>query len=62
MPKITVVQMAALAGHPWQYLDDKGRVWLDAGVNYRETGPDGTVHTRRIADWQLLELPDEPDG
>lgn len=61
MAKIKVVQMAALADHPWQYLDDKGRVWLDAGVTYRETGPDGEVHSRKEANWQLLELPDEPE-
>lgn len=61
MAKIKVVQMAGLADHPWQYLDDQGRVWVDHSVTFRETGPDGSVISRREPNWQLLELPDEPD-
>lgn len=61
MAKIRVVQMAGLVDHPWQYLDDQGRVWVDHGVTFRETAADGTVTHRRIADWQQLELPDEPE-
>ncbi|MFP5282834.1 MAG: hypothetical protein ACLGIF_05220 [Actinomycetes bacterium] len=61
MAKIRVVQMAGIPGHPWQYLDDQGRVWIDAAVTYHETAPDGTSHNRRIPDWQLLDLPEEPE-
>jgi len=61
MAKIKVVQMAGLADHPWQYLDDRGRVWLDYGVTFRETAPDGTVSSRKEPNWQLLDLPDEPE-
>lgn len=56
--KIKIVQIVMAASQEefdYQYLDDQGRVWYQAGHWDRQEVPRNWV-----SEWKLLELPEEP--
>lgn len=63
MSKIKIVQIVMAASQEefdYQYLDDKGRVWLQDGHWEMDSATSPGAGKHWVSEWKLLELPEEP--